>query len=193
MKYDTKNCKILQCTKCDISINSNITNGYGDIHGGMVIIGEAPGYYEDKHQIPFVGDSGELLNNLLFMIGIRRTRIYTTNVIKCRPDGNRAPSAKEVRNCLNYLKYELYIAKPKIVVLLGSIAIKTYFGSKVNIKHVRQRPILYNNTIIYILYHTIFILRNEDKTGLVKSYENTFKNIGNAYKYFIDGTISFNY
>ena len=186
MKYDKDRCKIKHCNKCDISIKSNIVNGYGDINSGIVIIGESPGYYENKYKIPFVGRSGDLLNSLLTMIGLSRDMVYVTNVIKCQP--HASPTATEVNNCSNYLKYELWFAKPKIIVLLGSLAIKSYFGSKASIKQLRDKAIINNNTIVYSLYHPSFILRNSDKTGLVKYYINKFKQIGSAYKYYIDGT-----
>jgi len=191
MKYNKEDCKIIRCNKCDISIKSNVVNGYGNIHGGIFIIGESPGYYENKHGVPLIGKSGDVINSLLNMIGLSRQDVYVTNVTKCQPI--KTPTAIEVKNCSNYLKYELWVGKPRIIVLLGNLAIKSYFGSSADIKGLRERPVWNGNSLVYSLYHPSFILRNNDKMGLVKLYINKFKQIGNAYRYYINNAIIKNY
>ena len=191
MKYNKETCKVIECSKCDISINSNIVNGYGDIHSGVFILSESPGYYENKHGIPLIGKSGDVINELLKMIGLTRDMVYVSYVTKCKPV--KIPTAVEVKNCSNYLKYELYTSKPKLIILLGNLAIKTYFGNGADIKGLRERPVYINNKLIYSMYHPSFILQNNDKLGLVNMYINKFKQIGNAYRYLINNAITKDY
>ena len=119
---------IKQCSKCDISIYRNhIVNGSGNLRSDLMFIGEAPGYHEDKSGVPFVGNSGNLLSNMLHLIGLDRTMVYITNIIKCRPPSNRTPNSIEISNCRIHLDKELELVNPKIIVLLGGVALNSYF------------------------------------------------------------------
>jgi uracil-DNA glycosylase len=195
MNYDIKTCDVLKCNKCDISIDrKQIVNGYGNINSKILFIGEAPGYYEDKHGVPFVGASGNLFNNLLNHIGLSRKDVYVTNVLKCRPPRNRTPLVGEVNNCLDYLKFEIATLNPKIVILLGNIAFRTYFGNhKLAIKQYRGRIIPIKDRYIIPMYHPSYILYNKDNRDLINSYYNDFITISKLYRYCVNPLLTVKY
>lgn len=190
-KFNIKNCKILQCNKCDISIGNTIVNGNGNLHSGIIMLGEAPGYYERKFGVPFVGKSGNLLNTMLDLIGLTRDDIYVTNVIKCQPFNNRTPLVKEIKNCNVYLKGELYVGRPRIVVLLGNTALNAYYGTRtLKINTFMGRIITTNNVRVIAMYHPSYILRNSHNAGLMSSYVNSFRKVGLLYRWLINPLIT---
>ena len=112
--------KILNCRKCDLWRNrTNAVPGEGDLNSIIMFIGEAPGRQEDIEGRPFVGPAGKLLTSLLESIGLRRELVYITNVVKCRPPGNRDPKPIEISSCAPYLNAEIKIIRPKLIVTLG--------------------------------------------------------------------------
>jgi len=184
------------CNKCDISLSrKTIVSGNGNTNkNGLMFIGEAPGYYEDKYGVPFIGNSGILFNNLLKLIGLTRNNVYTTNIIKCRPPNNRSPLIREINNCLPYLKQELILYNPKIIVLLGNIALNVYFNkNNLKISDFRGYIIPINNKIIIATYHPAYVLYNKSNDNLIKSYTNDFINIGLMYKRYVNPFITFNF
>ncbi len=186
--------KIDKCNKCDLNISrNNIVNGAGNTNKrGIMFIGEAPGYYEDKYAIPFIGNSGTLLNNILLLIGLKRNDIYITNIIKCRPPNNRSPLAREIKNCVPYLRQELLELNPIIIVLLGNTALNVFFN-KYNLKvsNIRGYYIKNIDRVILTTFHPSYILRNKDNNTLLKQYINDFILIGKLYRELINPFITF--
>ena len=128
-----------------------------------MFIGEGPGADEDKQGIPFVGRAGKLMNMAFEAIGLKREEVYIANIVKCRPPGNRNPEDDEATVCLNYLRNQVILVKPKIVVLLGSVALKNILGKEYGItasrgKWVEKRGIWYMPT-----WHPAALLRDENK------------------------------
>ncbi|MEM0463304.1 type-4 uracil-DNA glycosylase [Pyrobaculum sp.] len=120
---------IKNCTRCPLhKTRRNAVPGEGDIKLGIMIVGEAPGASEDEAGRPFVGAAGQLLTKTLAEVGIQRGDVYITNVVKCRPPGNRPPAREEVEACLPYLLKQISILKPKRVVALGAVSAKTLLG-----------------------------------------------------------------
>ena len=112
--------EINKCRKCNLwRMRRKPVPGEGDINASIVFIGEAPGYWEDVKGRPFVGAAGKLLNEAFEKAGIQRSKVYITNVVKCRPPGNRDPLPEEIEACHTYLDRQLNIIRPKIIVTLG--------------------------------------------------------------------------
>jgi uracil-DNA glycosylase len=153
------------CFKCDISIKRlNIVNGVGKVPSEIMFIGEAPGYYEDKYGIPFIGKSGQILTTLLDLAGFKRENIFITNMIRCRPPGNREPTVTEILNCKKFLSIELQIVKPKIIVSLGSVPTKVLLNSlDIQMGKVVGIAVKTKSYIIFPLYHPSYLLRGTPK------------------------------
>jgi len=118
-----------QCTKCPLRMSRRqVVFGTGRSKAQVVLIGEAPGYWEDLRGEPFVGAAGKMLNALLELAGLSRDEVYITNVVKCRPPGNREPKEEEIQACSYYLDAQLDIISPKITVMLGNHASVTILG-----------------------------------------------------------------
>ena len=155
---------ILECKKCRLCTNrTNIVFGQGNKKARLMFIGEGPGADEDKQGIPFVGKAGQLMNNAFQALEINREDVYIANIVKCRPPSNRVPEDDEVQTCLNYLRNQVILIKPKIIVLLGSTALKNILGKEYGItasrgKWIEKRGILYMPT-----WHPAALLRDENK------------------------------
>lgn len=155
---------IKDCQKCQLcKSRTNIVIGEGDKHASLMIIAEAPGSEEDKIGRPFVGRAGKILNDTLAKIGISRKDIYMTNVVKCHPPANRNPMEKECLMCKNYLRNQVLLIKPKIIVLLGSIALKNILGKNYSITKSRGKWIEIKGIKYMPTWHPAAILRDESK------------------------------
>ncbi|MGQ4891448.1 MAG: type-4 uracil-DNA glycosylase [Candidatus Njordarchaeia archaeon] len=111
---------IKNCKKCELwKTRTNPVPGEGSLDAKIMLIGEAPGYHEDKKGRPFVGQAGKYLDTLLESIGLKRSDVYIANVLKCRPPNNRDPKEEEIRACTPYLDEQIKIIKPKIIIALG--------------------------------------------------------------------------
>ena len=126
--------EIGNCEKCKLcQTRTNVVPGEGDPHARLMFIGEGPGQEEDRQGRPFVGRSGELLTRMIQAIGIERTEVYICNVVKCRPPRNRDPEPDEVAACLNYLRAQVALVRPRVVVLLGRVACQHTLNERVSI------------------------------------------------------------
>ena len=152
------------CTKCKLCQHrTKIVFGVGNKNADIMMIGEGPGADEDAEGEPFAGKAGKLMNEAFRGTGINRDNLYITNVVKCRPPSNRNPEDDEAVACLNYLRNQVILVKPKVIVLLGSVALKNILGKDYEItasrgKWVEKKGILYMPT-----WHPAALLRDETK------------------------------
>lgn len=120
--------EVKKCTKCKLcQKRTNTVFGVGNPHAKVMFIGEGPGGDEDLQGIPFVGKAGKLMNEAFKGLGINRDEVYIANIVKCRPPGNRNPEPDEANACINYLRNQVIIIKPEIIVLLRKCCTKKYF------------------------------------------------------------------
>jgi len=148
------------CTKCRLSVGrTQVVFGTGNADADLMFIGEGPGYYEDKQGEPFVGAAGQLLNRMLEEIGVRRADVRITNVILCRPPGNRDPMPDEVETCTPWLREQIMLVDPRVIVTLGNFATRFMLDKPLSISRVRgQRFPLEGRTVIPT-FHPAAILR----------------------------------
>ncbi|OFW65782.1 MAG: hypothetical protein A2Z12_04400 [Actinobacteria bacterium RBG_16_68_21] len=126
------------CTRCPLaSGRTTVVFGDGDSDADIMFVGEAPGFHEDQQGLPFVGAAGKLLERLLGEIGLRRDDVYIANVLKCRPPGNRDPLPAEIEECKDYLRRQLELVDPRVVVTLGNFATKLLLKRDVGITRLR--------------------------------------------------------
>ena len=155
---------IKDCNKCKLcKTRQNIVFGTGNKHAKLMFIGEGPGADEDRLGEPFVGRAGKLMNLAFETLGIERKEVYIANVVKCRPPGNRNPEEDEAVACLDYLRNQVILVHPEIIVLLGSVALKNILGKEYGItasrgKWVEKKGIKYMPT-----WHPAALLRDETK------------------------------
>lgn len=149
------------CQKCGLrSTCRQVVFGDGNIAADIVFIGEGPGKDEDERGIPFVGRAGQLLDKILEAAELVRSEVYITNVVKCRPPGNRLPHPDEVAQCRNYLEAQIRIINPRIVVCLGAAACQAVIDSKARIGSIRGQWFMRNGLKIMATYHPAALLRN---------------------------------
>jgi DNA polymerase len=134
--------------------------GDGDPEAKIVIVGEAPGQNEDKQGLPFVGAAGQLLNQLLAGIGIERKDVYITNIIKCRPPGNRDPLPDEVSSCSAYLDRQVQLIRPAVILLLGRHAVQRLLPGSSGISRIHGQLIQRGDRAYVPLYHPAAALYN---------------------------------
>lgn len=128
----------LVCTKCELSESrTNVVFGSGDPNADLMFVGEGPGQREDEQGLPFVGPSGNLLEQLLGEIGLTRDQVYIGNVVKCRPPGNRDPRPNEIDACKGYLRSQIELIDPDVVVTLGNFASKLLLRTETGITRLR--------------------------------------------------------
>jgi len=160
----------INCQKCDLAwCRTNIVPGVGSPHAAIMIIGEAPGYQEDKYAEPFVGPAGIRLKKHYLNAGFIRENFWITNTIKCRPPNNRTPSDREIMNCREHLRTEISHIKPWIIVPLGATALNIFYPNA-SITLLRGKIYKINGTYIAPIYHPSYALR--DKNANLVSIED---------------------
>ena len=152
---------------CELKQNaSKIVFSDGDYKSKIMIVGEGPGQKEDQEGKPFVGDAGILLNKMLKSINIDRKKIYITNVVNFRPPNNRKPEPSEISKYSNFLRKHIAIIDPKILILMGSTAMESLFGSNIKITKERGswKDIIINNKtyLCMITFHPAYLLRQPE-------------------------------
>jgi uracil-DNA glycosylase family 4 len=152
----------LSCQRCRLREScKQVVFGQGNSNARLMLVGEGPGMDEDIKGQPFVGRAGQLLDKILQAAKLPRQEVYITNVVKCRPPGNRLPHPDEVRECRNFLEAQIRIINPEIVVCLGSLASKTIIDPGVSITMVRGRWFNRQGKKIIGTFHPAALLRNE--------------------------------
>ena len=158
--------KCLKCEKCPLSkTRTNVVFSDGIANNKLVLVGEAPGYWEDQQGKPFVGKAGQLLDKIFECVGLSRQKdVYICNTIKCRPPENRNPLPEEKQACREYLDAQLEILKPKIILICGSVALNSLLPTASGITKVRGKwfdgP--YGSKMMPI-FHPSYLLRNDSR------------------------------
>ncbi|GJG95598.1 uracil-DNA glycosylase family protein [Cupriavidus pauculus] len=149
------------CTACGLcETRTNTVFGVGDQQAEWMLVGEAPGENEDLEGEPFVGQAGKLLDNMLAAVGMARGRnVYIANVLKCRPPGNRNPEPDEVAQCEPYLKRQIALIRPKVIVVLGRFAAQSLLRSTTPIGKLRGTVHTYEGIPVVVTYHPAYLLR----------------------------------
>lgn len=155
--------KIARCTRCTLArTRNNVVPGMGVENPDVLVIGEGPGYDEDKQGLPFVGKAGILLDKMLAAIGLdRKTNCYIANIVKCRPPQNRDPFPQEQDACFSFLEAQINILKPKMILCMGKISSNKMLNQKSPIGTLRGQIFEYNNIPLMVTYHPSALLRNE--------------------------------
>ena len=151
-----------QCQQCQIhQLRSHAVFGSGDQSATWMIIGEAPDVEEDSQGRPFLGKSGELLDNILAAIDLKRETVYLTNILKCRPPNDRSPHVDEVANCTGYLQRQIELIQPKVIVVVGRLAAQHLLQTKDSIGRMRGKVhhLQKTNTPVVVTYHPRYLLR----------------------------------
>ena len=160
--------QVSNCTDCSLSeLRTNSVFGEGNINADLVFVGEAPGRDEDLVGKPFVGAAGQLLTKIIQAMNLSREDVYITNVLRCRPPGNRNPLPEEVIACQGYLKKLLKIINPKIVCTLGKFASQTILDRGDSISRMRGKFFDLDNITIMPTFHPAYLLRNPSGKKLV--------------------------
>lgn len=178
LKYEGENAELMRrfayekivehtktCKNCSLPLYDQHTQsvpGEGSIRSPLMLIGEGPGADEDREGRPFVGKAGQLLTTILEKLEIDRNKVYITNVIKCRPPGNRTPLKGEIEACSKILRLELDIVAPKVIIALGAIPLKS-FNVEGGIIRARGKWVKYQDDWVMPTFHPAYILRQHGK------------------------------
>ena len=153
--------EVRACTKCSLhTTRTQTVFGVGHRQAKWMFIGEAPGAEEDRQGEPFVGKAGQLLNAILFALGLKREEVYIANVLKCRPPGNRDPQPEEVAQCEPYLLRQIELIGPRLIVALGRHAAHSLLKTEVALGKLRGQKLSYHGTPLFVTYHPAYLLRN---------------------------------
>ncbi|MFA5158907.1 MAG: uracil-DNA glycosylase [Candidatus Omnitrophota bacterium] len=154
--------KVLKCKLCSelARTRHKVVFGAGNLRAKLVFVGEAPGADEDQQGLPFVGRAGQLLTKIIEAMEMTRDQVFICNVLKCRPPHNRPPAPGEVVNCRPYLKRQLEIIKPKVIVALGNHAVKALLQTDRGISQLRGSFQEYEGIPVMCTYHPAYLLRS---------------------------------
>ena len=177
--------RALVCTQCGLAeTRTQVVFGVGDPQARLMFVGEAPGKNEDLQGEPFVGAAGKLLDSLLDEIGLHRPEVYIANVLKCRPPGNRDPQSDEIDACKGYLREQIRLVSPEVVMTLGNFATKLLLNTEIGITRLRGRAHpWWLGAVLVPTFHPAAALRGGDRVtdqmredfGLVRSILETSK------------------
>jgi len=161
--------EVSTCTKCDLCKGrTKAVPGEGNPHARIMFIGEGPGFHEDSQGRPFVGPAGQFLVELLASINLKRTDVFITNVVKCRPPGNRDPLPAEINACNDYLERQIAALDPEVIVTLGRFSMAKFFGGeKISSIHGRARKV--DGRICIAMYHPAAGLHQQSLKDTIRS------------------------
>ena len=153
--------EIGECTRCALHKGRNkIVFGDGDPAARLMFVGEGPGADEDAQGLPFVGKAGQLLNNMIAAMGLRREEVYIANVVKCRPPGNRVPEQEEGATCSPFLVRQIDVVRPQVLVALGATAATYLLGQRQPLAGLRGRVHAFRGMQLIVTYHPAYLLRD---------------------------------
>jgi uracil-DNA glycosylase len=148
------------CVRCGLhTTRTQTVFGVGDRRAELLVVGEAPGAEEDRQGEPFVGRAGQLLNSMLRAMGMPRETVYIANLLKCRPPGNRDPAPEEVACCQPYLRRQIELLDPRVVLAVGRIAAQNLLGTDVPLGRLRGQVHRFGATPLVVTYHPAYLLR----------------------------------
>jgi uracil-DNA glycosylase len=155
------------CTRCPLAYAGRRTIVFadGDPNARLMFVGEGPGADEDASGIPFVGKAGQLLNNMIQAMGLKREEVYIANIVKCRPPANRTPEPVEANTCDQFLLQQIDVVQPQVVVALGSTAATYLLGVKQSLSALRGRWHSCRGAKLAVTYHPAFLLRDPRMKG----------------------------
>jgi uracil-DNA glycosylase len=166
------------CTRCRLHKGrTNIVFGVGNVNADLTFIGEGPGADEDAQGEPFVGRAGQLLNNMISAMGLKREDVYIANVVKCRPPGNRTPEKDECDTCSPFLMRQIEVIKPKVIVALGAVAAKNLLALNDSMANLRGRWYDFKDSKLLVTYHPAYLLRDP------RQKKEAWKDLQMAMKY----------
>ncbi|WP_133129660.1 uracil-DNA glycosylase [Legionella yabuuchiae] len=152
---------VQSCQQCNLhKSRSHTVFARGNCQAQLMIIGEAPAYHEDQQGMPFVGKAGMLLNKMLDSVGFLPEEVYITNVIKCRPPNNRDPEAIEIEACSSYLREQIELINPAVILGVGKFAGHFLANTKSPLNKMRQKIYKYCDKSVLITFHPAYLLRN---------------------------------
>lgn len=157
------NTELKNCTKCRLHITRNqVVPGEGSANAPIMIIGQNPGFNEDAQGKPFVGKSGDKLNELLKKLGLNREEVYITNLVKCFTPANRKPELDEQKTCEQYITFEISTIRPNVIIALGDPVIPILTGYKGLVTDAMKCDLMYKNEIpVIACFHPSYLCRNE--------------------------------
>jgi DNA polymerase len=159
--------EIGDCTRCPLAYagRRNIVFADGDPNARLMFVGEGPGADEDATGVPFVGKAGQLLNNMIAAMGLKREDVYIANIVKCRPPANRVPEPVEANTCTQFLVRQIDIVQPQVIVALGATAATYLLGVKQSLASLRGRWHEVRGAKTMVTYHPAFLLRDPRQKG----------------------------
>jgi uracil-DNA glycosylase len=159
--------EIGDCTRCPLAYAGRraIVFGDGDANARLMFVGEGPGADEDASGVPFVGKAGQLLNNMIQAMGLKREEVYIANIVKCRPPANRVPEPVEANTCDQFLLRQIDVVQPQVVVALGATAAMYLLGVKQSLSSLRGRWHSCRGAKLAVTYHPAFLLRDPRQKG----------------------------
>ncbi|HEV2323247.1 MAG TPA: uracil-DNA glycosylase [Terracidiphilus sp.] len=150
-----------ECTRCALHTGRHtIVFGQGDPDARLMFVGEGPGADEDAQGLPFVGRAGQLLNNMIAAMGLKREQVYIANVVKCRPPNNRTPEPGEANTCLPFLMRQIDVIRPQVLVALGATAATYLLGQRQPLAALRGRIHAVRGASLIVTYHPAYLLRD---------------------------------
>ncbi len=166
--------EVAQCTKCDLQYSrKNAVPGEGPSDAELLFIGEGPGFHENEQGRPFVGAAGRFLDELLTSINLKRSEVFITNVVKCRPPGNRDPQTEELAACSNYLDRQIHALNPKVIVTLGRFSMARFLPNA-KISSVHGQGMRIRGRLVVAMYHPAAALHQH---SLKKTIEADFSRL----------------
>jgi uracil-DNA glycosylase len=149
------------CTRCRLHKGrTKLVFGVGNVNADIMFVGEGPGADEDAQGEPFVGRAGQLLNNMITAMGLKREDVYIANVVKCRPPGNRTPEKDECDTCSPFLMRQIDVIQPKAIVALGAVAAKNLLAMNDSMANLRGRWYDFRDSKLLVTYHPAYLLRD---------------------------------
>jgi uracil-DNA glycosylase family 4 len=172
--------EIGECTRCRLHKGrTNLVFGVGNMNADIMFVGEGPGADEDAKGEPFVGRAGQLLNNMITAMGLKREDVYIANVVKCRPPGNRTPEKDECDICSPFLLRQIDVIQPKVIVALGAVAAKNLLAMNDSMANLRGRWYDFRNSKLLVTYHPAYLLRDpRQKKEAWKDLQMVMKHLG---------------
>ncbi len=170
--------EILSCQKCPLfQTRNHAVPGEGNLHAELMFVGEAPGRDEDVQGRPFVGRAGQLLTKIIQAMTFQRKDVYITNIVKCRPPGNRNPHGIEIERCKGYLLAQIEMIKPKVIVTLGKVAADFFISSPLGMTALRGDFYDFQQIRVMPTFHPSYLIRNEGNRKLRKMVWEDMKKV----------------